>query len=187
MIDRIADSVRPLEGRAPNSSRRMPKMMRRTRGFRVRLWVCGLAMLLAAASAWATEYHGQVFVQGVPVPGATVTVAQDGQHFSTVTDEQGVYAFPDLKDGEWKIEIRMRGFATLKSQVTVGPNLPQGKFELTMLGLEQMLEQAKVTTPEAPPNPQLATRAEEKSKPAETVAAMPPPRTRPTSRRRMGS
>ena len=106
--------------------------------------------MLLAASAWATEYHGQVLVQAVPVPGATVTVAQAGEHFSTVTDEQGVYAFPDLKDGVWKIEIRMRGFTTLKSEVTVGPNLPQGKFELTMLGPDQMLEQAKVTTPEAP-------------------------------------
>jgi hypothetical protein len=132
-------------------------------------------MLLAAASARATEYHGQVFVRGVPVPGATVTLAQDGEHFSTVTDEQGVYEFPDLKDGEWKIEIKMREFATLKSQVTVGANLPQGKFDLTMLGLEQMLDQAKVTTPEATPNPQLASRAEEKSKRAETLAAMPPP------------
>lgn len=132
-------------------------------------------MLLAAASAWATEYHGQVFVNGVPVPGATVTVTQDGQQLSTVTDEQGVYAFANLKDGTWKIEIRMRGFATLKSEVTVGPNLPQGKFELAMLGLEQMLGKAKVTTPEAPSNPELASRAKEKAKSAEMVAAMPPP------------
>ena len=137
--------------------------------------MCALTFLLAAASAWATKYHGQVFVRGVPVPGATVTMAQDGQRLSTVTDEQGVYAFADLKDGEWKIEIRMRGFATLKSQVTIGSNLPQGKFELTMLGLEQMLAQSKVRTPEAPANPQLASRAEGKSNSEEALAATPPP------------
>ncbi|MGB6133956.1 MAG: TonB-dependent receptor [Acidobacteriaceae bacterium] len=148
--------------------------MRRARGIRARQWLCALAMLFAA-SAWAAEYHGQVFVQGVPVPGATVTLSQDGQQVSTVTDGQGVYEFPNLKDGVWKIEIRMRGFATLKSQVTVGPNRPQGKFELTLLGLQQMLAQSKVTTPEAPPNPQLATRAAEKKKPEAAPAAMPPP------------
>ncbi|MGA8530787.1 MAG: carboxypeptidase-like regulatory domain-containing protein [Acidobacteriaceae bacterium] len=137
-------------------------------------------MVLASTSVWATEYHGQVSTDGVPVPGASVTLSEDGQQFSTVTDAQGVYEFPNLKDGAWKIEIRMRGFATLKGQVTVGPNLPQGKFELTLLGLEQMLGQAKVATPETPPNPQLASRKEkpkagEKSKSAETTAALPPP------------
>lgn len=131
-------------------------------------------MLLAAASAWATEYHGQVFVGGVPVPGATVTVTQGGQRVSTVTDDQGVYEFPNLAEGAWKIEIRMRGFATLKSQVTVGPNQPQGKFELTLLGLEQMLGQAKVETPAAPVNPELVKRGKEKPNGAEAAAAMPP-------------
>lgn len=149
--------------------------MRRAREFRLRRWVCGFILLFASTSAWATEYHGQVFVQGVPVPGATVTVTQDGQKFSTVTDQQGLYEFPNLNDGAWKIEIRMRGFTTLKSQVTVGPNLPQGKFELTLLGLQQMLGQVKVATPEAPPNPQLANRTKGKSKTAEPPAAMPPP------------
>ncbi|MGA8159396.1 MAG: carboxypeptidase regulatory-like domain-containing protein [Acidobacteriaceae bacterium] len=155
-------------------------MMKTTRGIRSQQWICGLAMLLVSMSAWATEYHGQVFVQGVPVPGATVTVTQSGQQFSTVTDEQGVYEFPNLKDGAWKIVIRMRGFATLKGEVTIGPNLPQGKFELTLLGLDQMLGQAKVATHETPPNPQLANRTEkpvagEKSKSPETTPAMPPP------------
>ncbi len=140
-------------------------------------------MVLVCSWAWATEYHGQVFVQsevgqGVPVPGATVTVTRDGKQFSTVTDEQGLYAFPDLADGNWKIEIQMRGFATLKSEATVAPNAPQGKFELTLLGLEQMLSQANVIHAETPANPQLAKRAAEKPKHAEKapeMAAMPPP------------
>jgi len=136
--------------------------------------MCGLALLLASACAWATEYHGQVFVAGTPVPGATVTMTQDSHQYSTVTDEQGLYEFPNLNDGTWTIEIRMRGFATLKNQVTVGPNLAQGKFELTLLGLGQMLGQTKVTTSQAAANPQLASRAEKK-RPAEAQAAMPPP------------
>ena len=148
-------------------------MMKRSRGYRIR-WMCVLVVFLAAVSAWATEYHGQVFVNGVPVPGAMVTVAQGEQQFSTITDEQGLYAFPDLADGVWKVEIRMRGFVTLKSTVTVAPNLPQGKFELKLLGLKQMLGQAEVTTPGAAPNPQLTSRAKEKSESAE-MTAMPPP------------
>jgi hypothetical protein len=55
----------------------------------------------------------------------------------------------------------------------------QGKFELTLLGLDQMLARTKVTTPEVPQNPQLASRAPAKpkheEKPPETSAAMPPP------------
>ncbi len=60
--------------------------------------------------AMASEYHGQVFVGGVPVPGATVTVTQDANRFTTVTDRQGLYEFADLVDGTWKIRIEMRGF-----------------------------------------------------------------------------
>ncbi|MGA8110132.1 MAG: carboxypeptidase regulatory-like domain-containing protein [Acidobacteriaceae bacterium] len=146
---------------------------------RARQWICLLAMLLACACAWATEYHGQVFVSGVPIPGAIVTLTQGAKQLSTVTDDQGLYAFPDLADGTWKIEIRMRGFTTLKSEVNVAPNAPQGKFELTLLSLEQMLAQTKVTHPSAPQNPQLATRTAEKPKSAQkalgTPGAMPPP------------
>jgi trimeric autotransporter adhesin len=145
----------------------------RIAGFR---WMLGLAMLLVCVSAWATEYHGQVFVNGMPVPGATVTVTRDGKDFSTVTDGQGLYAFPDLADGAWKIEIRMRGFTTLKSEVTVGPSVPQGKFELTALSMQQMLAQVKEVQPAI--EPQLESRAQPKPSAApapEKPAAMPPP------------
>lgn len=151
----------------------MIPLMRNAGGFRW-VWMAWIAILLVSASAWATEYHGQIFVGSVLVPGATVTVSQDGKQFSTITDEQGLYAFPDLADGAWKIEIRMRGFATLKSNVTVAPNAPQGKFELTLLSLEQMLSQAKVIRPAVPANPELAKRAPPATKKAE-LAPMPQP------------
>lgn len=157
----------------------MIMLTRRVRGWRVPRWLFGVAVLLASACAWATEYHGQVFVQGVPVPGATVTVKRDGKTFATITDEQGLYAFPDLADGVWKIEIRMRGFAPLNSQATVAPNEPQGKFELTLLPLDRMLAQTRVSASAAPPNPQLAHRAPAKpkteDKTPQSVAPMPPP------------
>ena len=61
--------------------------------------LCAFAALCASIAAWASEYHGQVFFGGVPVPGATVTVTQGDKRFSTVTDRQGLYQFADLADG----------------------------------------------------------------------------------------
>jgi hypothetical protein len=105
----------------------------------------GAAILHAGLLAWASEYHGQVFFSGLPVPGATVTVTQGARRFETVTDLQGLYEFADLTDGAWKIQIEMRGFSTLKSQVTVAPNTPQGSWELKLLGLAQMLAKTPVS------------------------------------------
>ena len=41
---------------------------------------------------------------------STVTITQGAKRFETVTDLQGLYEFPDLLDGTWKIQIEMRGF-----------------------------------------------------------------------------
>jgi hypothetical protein len=134
-------------------------------------------MMVGAMTGWATEYHGRVFFEGVPIPGAMVTVSQGAKQQSTVTDEQGVYAFADLADGAWKIEIQMRGFETLKGDVTVAPNQPQGAWALQIVDLEQMLASTKVAPAET--QPQLAQRADGKAgeKPAagEAAPGMPPP------------
>jgi Carboxypeptidase regulatory-like domain len=111
------------------------------------LQICVL-LLCAATSTWASEYHGQVFCAGLPIPGATVVLTQGAKRLTTITDQQGLYQFSDLADGAWQIEIRMSGFSTLKGGVTVSPNTPQGSWELQMLGLKQMLAKTKLTTPE---------------------------------------
>ena len=108
---------------------------------------CALLWLLASIPAFASEYHGLVFSGGVPVPGATVTVAQGSKRLTTVTDRQGLYEFPDLADGQWTIEIEMGGFSTLDAAVTVAPDAPQAKWDLKLLGLEQMLATAQVSKP----------------------------------------
>src|SRR6202034_2598741 len=145
--------------------------------FMARHWlrrsVCAVAILLASLTAWATEYHGQVFFQGMPVPGATVTVSQGTKQLATVTDEQGLYEFPDLADGSWKIEIQIRGFSTLKANVTIAPDVPQGHWELQLLDLAEMQDESKSVKPESPP--QLAQRAEEKPKQEADNGGMPPP------------
>lgn len=126
----------------------MQSRRQRLRGLRL---LCACALLYVAPLAEASEYHGQVFCGGVPVPGATVLVTQGTNRFSTVTDRQGLYEFADLPDGTWKIRIEMRGFSALEGEVKVAADAPQGSWELKLLGLDQMLAEMRVTTSESKP------------------------------------
>jgi len=135
------------------------------------LLVIGAAVLTARAS----DYHGQVFFRGAPVPGATVTLVQGLEKLETVTDRQGVYDFPKIADGTWNVEIEMSGFEPLDATVTVSPTTPQGSFELKLLDLAKLLSQSQVAAPEpkspllvapnlpAPPAAQEAPKAPEAS------------------------
>ncbi|HTZ99600.1 MAG TPA: carboxypeptidase regulatory-like domain-containing protein [Candidatus Aquilonibacter sp.] len=131
------------------------------------LW-CGLVVLSLLPTARATECYGQVFFGQQPVPGATVTVSREGKRLTTVTDQQGLYEFTDLSDGIWKIKIEMSGFSTLDAQITVGPDEPQGKFELQLLALPELLSRIQVTTPEAQQGPSTPPESNE------STAASPP-------------
>lgn len=106
-----------------------------------------VVFLCAARPASARDYHGQVFFNGEPVPGATVTVTQDSKSFSTITDDQGLYDFADLADGSWKIQIEMEGFAPFTAQITISATTPQGHWELKLLDLAQLLPQAQAAKP----------------------------------------
>ena len=132
--------------------------------------LCAFVCLCASISAWATEYHGQVFFGGVPVPGAIVTVTQGSKKFTAVTDRQGLYEFADLADGPWKIEIEMSGFTTLDDKVTVAPDASQGKWELQLLGLDQMLAKAQVGIP-LKARPATETKPAPKKEAPKTAAA----------------
>lgn len=136
--------------------------------------LCVYALLCAAYGANASEYHGQVLFGGVPVPGATVTATQGTSRFTTVTDLQGLYEFRDLADGSWKIQIEMHGFSKLESEVTISPNMPQGTWELKMLGLEQILAQSREIQPESPPLQTRTTGAAEAPKQGEAGAPEAP-------------
>jgi hypothetical protein len=152
---------------------------RKAKRLRLLVLFCGLLLSLVPL-ARADEYHGQVFFGGVPVPGATVTVSKGTQRFTTVTDQQGLYEFRDLADGTWKIEIEMSGFSTLKGEVTIIPDAPQGKWELTLLPLGELLSQTQVTAAESPPPKPLPSKplppkpAADNSNPVESPAVEPP-------------
>ena len=147
----------------------------------LRLICCCLAILHAGSMALASENHGQVFFGGVPVPGATVIVTQGSNKFETVTDRQGLYEFENISDGVWKIRIEMRGFSTVEGEITVAPNAPQPAWELKLLGLEQMLAETKVSTPESKPLQARTSSADQQagkkdSAKQEEVNAQEPPR-----------
>jgi carboxypeptidase family protein len=114
---------------------------------------CLAAMLFCPLIAAASDYHGQVTFNGLPVPGATVTLTQGDKKLSTVTDQGGLYDIPDLADGNWKIEIAMQGFAPVDAEVTVAASAQAGKWELKLLPLDQLLALAKQAPPAPAPQP----------------------------------
>ena len=68
--------------------------------------LCALAWLCFLTCAAASPYHGQVTFGGLPLPGATITATRGDAKFTAVSDQGGVYAFADLPDGDWKIEVQ---------------------------------------------------------------------------------
>ena len=112
----------------------------------VRLF-CALAWLASATLAAASEYRGTVVFSSLPVPGATVTATQGTTKFSAITDGNGFYLFPELKDGSWTIEVQKLFFTTVKQDVVITPNMPAATWDLKMLPLDQIKAQATLQTP----------------------------------------
>jgi hypothetical protein len=133
----------------------------------LRFWRAILASLLLSGACAASEYRGQVLFGGLPVPGATVTAVQGKQQMEAITDETGLYVFPDLAAGHWTIEVKMTGFAPLKREVVISPNVPEEKWDLAMLPPGAIQAQAKVFV--APVEPEAKAPEPEKQKQA------PPP------------
>ena len=121
------------------------------------LCVALLHLVLLSSFAMGSEYHGQVTFGGLPLPGATVTATQGDRKFVAVTDQRGLFAFPDLKDGNWTLQVEMQCFSTIKQDVAVAPNTAAPIWELKLLPLDQIKGQtmivaaAPATVPPAPP------------------------------------
>ena len=116
-----------------------------------RLVLCILAPLTAATIARASEFHGTVTYHGLPIPGATVTITQNGKPLATVTDTQGFYSFPKLADGSATLQVQMTGFSPLQQAITVAPNAAMTTLALTQLSLAQIQTTLK-PLPSAPSN-----------------------------------
>ena len=72
---------------------------------------------------------------GLPVPGVTVTMTQGEKKFTTTTDEQGAYAFPNLADGVWRLDIEMFGFEKITREIGIQPGAPSPEWSLQLLPL----------------------------------------------------
>ena len=142
-----------------------------------------VSLMLAAQMLWAAEYHGRVRYEGVPVPGATVTLTQGSTELSTVTDSQGLYEFAKVDEGSWKVNIELRGFAPLNGTVTIGATNDQGEWTLEMLDLKQlqsMAQQEPVTTTPLKPREKEQPKETAKDEKPEVPAPQPPQPAQPS-------
>jgi trimeric autotransporter adhesin len=133
-------------------------------------------LAVLASRAVAAEYRGQVVYGGLPVPGAMVTVVQGSKTFTTVTDEQGAYSFPDLGDGAGKLKVEMLCFSPIEESITIAAGAPAARWELKLLSIEQIRAQGAVAqrvyvAPEAPKTEKPKTTAQGTPE----VAPPPPP------------
>jgi trimeric autotransporter adhesin len=110
--------------------------------------ICLLAAMVFPRAAAASEYRGQVTFGGLPLPGATVTVTQGTTKVSAATDQGGLYTIRNLTDGPAKIEIEMLCFSTVHADITISPTTVPGKWELSLLPLDQITKLTKL--PPAP-------------------------------------
>ena len=97
-----------------------------------------VVLLILVASAFASEHRGRVTFNGLPVPGATVTVTAGGKSLTAISDQEGLYSFPEVADGSATLTVEMLGFAPVKQEITVVPNAPVSTWELKLLSLDEI-------------------------------------------------
>jgi protocatechuate 3,4-dioxygenase beta subunit len=82
-----------------------------------------IVAILGAQAAEQTALSGRVLdTAGRPLVGAAVAVLQlggEGFRDTRLTDERGIYAFPELPDGEYSIEASLPGFVSSSAKPKV--------------------------------------------------------------------
>ncbi len=109
----------------------------------------------------ASEHHGVVRFNGIPVPGASVIAVQGDKKLIAISDLQGFYSFPDLHDGLWNIQIEKLGFQPVTREIAIGDENPNMEWDLTMLSLEEIktepapriIQQPEATLPASEASP----------------------------------
>ncbi len=116
----------------------------------VHLQVCFLALLLlTASSAWAQlagtgNIEGTVVdATGALIPNASVVLIEASTQVkrSTVTDQAGVYVFPNIPISTYNLRVGATGFETYEktgivlevgSNISINPSLKVGKADVTV-------------------------------------------------------
>ena len=138
---------------------------------------CALAVLALASPSQAQAVRGTLLgsigdTSGSSVPGATVTATDQGTSISstTVTNQDGFYTFPNLKDGIYRVEAELAGFKkVVRENVRVDVN--------TTIRVDLTLEAGAVTevlTVSADPPPLQSDRTDTgRIIQGDQIAAMP--------------
>src|ERR1019366_7880848 len=147
--------------------------------------VCWTIAWAACGLLSASEHHGIVKFAGLPVPGATITATMGDKKLVAITDLQGLYAFADLADGVWNVQVEMLCFATLNKEVAIAPNAPSPEWELNLLPFDEIKAAAPATPRGTPPPASTPARRRVPPPPASPPAAArqtagPPPSPAPT-------
>jgi len=134
-----------------------------------------LAAWIAVSGLMAAEHHGVVKSGGLPIPGATVTATMGDKKLVTTTDDSGRYAFPNLSDGTWTLEIAMLGFAKLTREIGIALDAPSPEWDLKFLppGAKPTPAPTPPIVPSTPATTAAVTPA--KSVPATTARAATAP------------
>ena len=119
--------------------------MRMTRSLRI------FFLLLITFCACLAQ-SGFVKSGGQPIPGATITITQQAQTFSTVTDADGHYTFPPVAAGDWNVTVDMFGFNSLTTTIDFGASAEKPvNFDLD-LKQSQILERMQQRASGGAPN-----------------------------------
>jgi hypothetical protein len=134
------------------------------------LFWLSLILAVVTSSMAASEHHGQVRMGALPIPGAVVRVAQGEKTLRAVTDADGSYAFPDLSDGPWTIQVEMSGFAPIQQDLVVAPGMAPSVWDLKLLPLGDIKAEAAPGFLSTSPVLRLST-----SRPASSTKTKPTP------------
>ncbi len=130
---------------------------------------------LCLLSLQAADHRGLVKFGGLPLPGASVILTQDGKKHSAITDAHGKYVVPEVAASACVVEVRMQLFAAQRREL---PDAGQpAEWELQLLSRDQFasrivaqpaaFQRSAVTASAkpapaattAPPDPELARQA----------------------------
>ena len=106
---------------------------------------CACVLLRAAGGGIALSRRGGV--RWAPPSRRNDLGEAGGKDLLSSVDADGVFAFDDLPDGTWTIEVGMECFATIHADVVIAPDMPAAKWEL------KLLEPAEITAKSQPANP----------------------------------
>lgn len=136
-----------------------------------------LVWVVFSGSAMASPYRGVVTFGGLPLPGATITATHEMKTYTAVSDQAGAFAFDDLADGKWSLDIVMQCFTPIHIEVAVAPNMSAASWELKLLPAEQIAAGSQPVTlmPEALADPTEPKAKAAGAKPAQANAPQESP------------